>query len=158
MCFVLLHIKYFSVRNLGSFWFVRFAWWLYQAFFLCTSKKTEAKKLSFLKKLRPKNEKKLKTEAKKLRSPEALCNDLSQKNSVYWRPYLVISAQKLRKRKKLKTEPKKLRLPEARASLVLQKSAQKISLNCKYAGVEIQTNWLATEYQLQSCKILGKFS
>ena len=60
--------------------------------FLYTLKKTEAKKLSFLKKLRPKNEKKLKTEAKKLRLPEALCNDLSQKNSVYWRPYLVISA------------------------------------------------------------------
>ena len=38
-----------------------------QAFFLCTSKKTEAKKLSFSKKLRPENEKKLKTEAKKLR-------------------------------------------------------------------------------------------
>ena len=55
--------------------------------FLYTLKKTEAKKLSFLKKLRPKNEKKLKTEAKKLRSPEAVYNDLSQKNSVYWRPY-----------------------------------------------------------------------
>ena len=39
----------------------------YIRLFLCTSKKTEAKKLSFLKKLRPKNEKKLKTEAKKLR-------------------------------------------------------------------------------------------
>ena len=74
---------------------------------MCTSKKTEAKKLSFLKKLRPKNEKKLKTEAKKLRSPEAVYNDLSQKNSVYWRPYQVISAQKTQKtKKKLKTEPK----------------------------------------------------
>ena len=61
---------------------------------MCASKKNEPKKLSFLKKLRPKNEKKLKTEAKKLRSPEALFNDLSQKNSVYWRPYLVISFQK----------------------------------------------------------------
>ena len=51
---------------------------IHQAFFV-RFQKNKPKKLSFLKKLRPKNEKKLKTEAKKLRSLEALCNDLSQK-------------------------------------------------------------------------------
>ena len=60
-----------------------------QAFFCTLRKKTETKKLSFFKKLRLKNEKKLKTEPKKLRSLEALCSGHSPKNSDYWRPYLV---------------------------------------------------------------------
>ena len=46
-----------------------------------TPKKTETEKLSILKKLRLKIEKKLKTEPKKLRSLEALFSDLSQKKT-----------------------------------------------------------------------------
>ena len=90
--------------------------------------KNWAQKTQLFEKTQTQKREKLKTEAKKLRSPEALCNDLSQKNSVYWRPYLVISAQKTQKTKKTENWAKKLRLPEARASLVLQKSAQKKSL------------------------------
>ena len=69
-------------------------------FFLYTPKKTETEKLSFFKKLRLKNEKKLKTEPKKLRSLEALCSGHSPKNSDYWRLYLVTWAKKTQITKK----------------------------------------------------------
>ena len=80
----------------------------------------------YIKKLRPKIEKKLKTGPNKLRSLEAFCYGLSPKKiRLLEALFSDLSPKKLRFTKKLKTEAKKLSLPEVRAYRVFQKRAQK---------------------------------